>query len=137
MKYDSLVDTSGFYALLVKRDAGHGAAGQILRKAAAARRRFVTTDYVLDETATLLKVRGLGHLLEPFFQRISESESCRVERVDEDVFARAQRFFLKHRDQPYSFTDCTSFVVMRALGIKRALTKDAHFRRAGFTVLLG
>ncbi|MGH7943662.1 MAG: hypothetical protein ACREH8_17335 [Opitutaceae bacterium] len=44
-------------------------------------------------------------------------------------FESAKVFFRKHADHGYSFTDCTSFVVMRELGISDALTTDRHFRR--------
>ena len=37
---------------------------------------------------------------------------------------------------PWSFTDCLSFVVMRALRLQAALTSDVHFEQAGFRVLL-
>jgi predicted nucleic acid-binding protein len=43
---------------------------------------------------------------------------------------------LKHRDQGYSFTDVTSFIVMRELGMSDALTEDRHFEQAGFRRLL-
>ncbi len=43
--------------------------------------------------------------------------------------------FFRHRDKDYSFTDCSSFVVMRELRLKEALTTDRHFRQAGFGVL--
>jgi predicted nucleic acid-binding protein len=39
------------------------------------------------------------------------------------------------RDQDWSFTDCTSLVLMRELRLKRVLTTDHHFTRMGFTVL--
>jgi len=42
----------------------------------------------------------------------------------------------RHRDKDYSFTDCTSFVVMKELRLKDALTTDRHFRQAGFHILL-
>ena len=44
-----------------ERDPAHERATEILARAARTRARFVTTDYVLDETVTLLKARGLSH----------------------------------------------------------------------------
>ena len=39
-------------------------------------------------------------------------------------------------DHRYSFTDCSSFVLMAELGLKQALTTDRHFIEAGFQALL-
>jgi uncharacterized protein len=130
------VDTSGFYTLLVKGDSTHSRASAILARAAQSKNRFVTTDYVLDETATLLKARGHAHLAEAFFETVFASAACRVEWMDPDSFAETRRFFLKHHDQDWSFTDCFSFWVMKTLGVRDALTTDAHFRQAGFNPLL-
>ena len=133
---ETFVDTSGFYALLVKGDSMHARASAILKRAAQASGRFVTTDYILDETATLLKARGHGQLAEAFFESLFASEACRVEWMDPDGFAQTRRFFLKHDDQNWSFTDCFSFGVMHVLRLRDALTTDAHFRQAGFNPLL-
>ncbi len=43
--------------------------------------------------------------------------------------------FFRHRDKGYSFTDCTSFVVMQELKLRHTLTTDAHFRQMGFQVV--
>lgn len=132
----SFVDTSGFYALMVKSDRMHGRASQFLQRAAQTSGRFVTTDYVLDETATLLRARCLDYLALQFFETVFSSMVCQIFWMDPDGFAQTQRFFLKHHDQPWSFTDCFSFVVMGHLGLHDALTTDAHFGHAGFNPLL-
>jgi len=136
MANEILVDTSGFYAMLVKGDDKHKAADGVLREARRRKRGFVTTDYVLDEAATLLKARGLGHLLRPFFDRLDASRAFRIEWTDAERFHAVRDFFLKHEDQSWSFTDCLSFHVMSDLRLRDALTKDAHFAQAGFTALL-
>jgi len=136
MADELFVDTSGFYALLVQRDASHRAASRILRKAGKEKRRIVTTDYVLDETATLLKARGVGRLADGLFKGVFESVACRVEWTDVDRFQKTREFFLKHSDHAWSFTDCLSFCVMRDLRIRTALTTDRHFEQAGFLALL-
>ena len=135
MAPETFVDTSGFYALLVKGDEAHAKAADYVRNAAG-NRRFLTTDYVLDETATLLKARRHIEALKPFFAVVLNSMVCRVVWMDLELFNAASAFFLKHNDQEYSFTDCVSFLVMRAQRVKVALTRDAHFKAAGFEALL-
>lgn len=130
------VDTSGFYALLVRRDNRHSEAAAVLRRAGASGRRFVTTDYVLDESATLLKARGLARLCDALFDAALASRACRVEWTDTERFGRTRAYFRAHHDHGYSFTDCLCFVVMRELGLSQVLTKDGHFREAGFQALL-
>src|SRR5437868_4602976 len=123
---ERFVDTSGFYALLVQRDAKHARASGILAEAAQSGGRFVTTDYVLDETATLLSARGQRQLTDAFFETVFTSSACRVEWMDPDRFEQTRRFFLKHQDKGWSFTDCFSFWMMRPLGLSEALTTDHH-----------
>lgn len=137
MGADVFVDTSGFYALLAARDPHHAKAAELLKEASASGTRFFTTDYVLDETATLLKARSLGHRLDAFFEALTASRACRILWTDATDFARARDYFLKHKDKDYSFTDCVGFCAMRREKLTRALTTDAHFRQAGFTPLLG
>ena len=48
---------------------------------------------------------------------------------------KARRIFFRPRDKGYSFTDCTSLVVMQELKLRQALTTDEHFRQMGFQVL--
>lgn len=136
MKSAIFIDTSGFYALLVKGDDKHLKAKDILSRAAKDKQRFMTTDYVLDETITLLHSRGLTHLIAPVFNAVFASEACSVVWMDQERFSKARTFFLKHSDQSWSFTDCASFIVMKEMKVSAAMTKDRHFQEAGFAPLL-
>ena len=136
MANEIFVDTSGFYALLIKADDRHASADRHLRDARRRKRRFVTSDHVLDETATLLKARGHLHLLGAFFEKVLASEACRIEWTDPERFHEAMTFFVKHADRAWSFTDCLSFRIMTGLRLREALTKDGHFHQAGFVALL-
>lgn len=136
MRNETFVDTSGFYALLVRSDRMHDRARDLLAAASRSRGRFVTTDYILDETATLLRARGQTHLTDVFFKTVFASAACRVEWMDPDRFSLTRRFFLKHQDKEWSFTDCFSFWLMGHLRLRDALTTDEHFRQAGFQPLL-
>jgi predicted nucleic acid-binding protein len=136
MANELFIDTSGFFALLVQQDPQHAAAVKALQRAQEGRRRLITTDYVLDETATLLKARGEGKLVAPLFDRVFLSAACRIEWTDEGRFRSVRAFFLKHADQAWSFTDCLSFCVMREARMREAMTTDKHFEQAGFKALL-
>jgi predicted nucleic acid-binding protein len=136
MKAEIFIDSSGFYALLAKRDSMHQKAIDILQQAAQEKISFITTDYIIDETATLLQARKLSHILSAFFDTVFESSACTIAWMDQDRFLQTKSFFLKHKDQSWSFTDCFSFILMKELNLKQALTKDNHFTEAGFAPLL-
>jgi predicted nucleic acid-binding protein len=40
---------------------------------------------------------------------------------------RALEIFTKYSDQDFSYTDCTSFIIMESLKIKEVLAFDRHF----------
>ncbi len=136
MAREIFVDTSGIYSVLVKNDDQHVRAAQILKTAEHGKRQFVTTDYVLDEAVTLLIARGHRSLVAPLLTATLESDACRIEWTDSDRFSQTSDFLLKRLDHSWSFTDCLSFVVMKQLRLREALTKDHHFEEAGFVPLL-
>jgi predicted nucleic acid-binding protein len=96
---------------------------------------LVTTDYVIDETLTLIRVRLTLAAAEAWWAQLEGSSRLRWEWIGIARAERARDVFFRHRDKSYSFTDCTSFVVMKELKLKQALTTDRHFRQMGFEVL--
>jgi predicted nucleic acid-binding protein len=130
------IDSGGFYALVSAESAAHADAVAIMEESRRVRRRALTTDYVLDETATLLRARGLTRQVKEFLRLTEASQALDIEWMTPDRFAAARGFMLKHLDQEFSFTDCASFVVMKELRLRDALATDRHFRIAGFNPLL-
>lgn len=129
-------DTSFFFALAAKRDHAHRRAVDLYARLLKAGRTVITTDYVLDETLTLVKLRTDADTAWALLERIEESGSIDIESIHAARFRAAKLLFRKHADHEYSFTDCTSFAVMRELKLQEALTTDAHFTEAGFKALL-
>ena len=96
---------------------------------------LITTDYVADETLTVLRARlGLG-TAEVWWQQVDGSPRLRWECVGLARADKARGVFFRYRDKEFSFTDCTSFVIMRELKLREALTTDHHFVQAGFITL--
>ena len=133
---DVFVDTSGLYALVDKKDASYGAAKDEVGRVTRTGQRLVVSDYVVDEAITLAKARSGARVALRILDLIEQSVGIRVERIDAGRFDEAKAFFRRHADHDYSFTDCSSFVVMRELGLRQALTSDRHFSEAGFEALL-
>jgi predicted nucleic acid-binding protein len=55
--------------------------------------------------------------------------------VTHDDVEAAWRLFSTHQDKAWSFTDCTSYAVMKRLSIVEAFAFDDHFRQFGFAVV--
>lgn len=130
------IDSGAFYGLLDHRDQVHAKAKHHLQELEAELTEFITTDYVLDETATLLQTRGLSHVVGPWLEDVLTKPSVRVIWMDPSRFDEVRRFFAKHSDKEWSFTDCFSFCVMKERKMRQALAADMHFRQAGFEPLL-
>lgn len=72
----------------------------------------------------------------PEGERLLKSDRCRLLSVDEDVRQAAWDLFVRYDDPVFSFTDCTSFALLRAMGIDEAFTFDHRdFSAAGYVVL--
>ncbi len=127
------IGTWGWLALRDEKDPGFRAATRAHRAALEAGERFVTTDYVLDETITsvYLEFGGLKgeRILDDLLNTLKASD-VRVERITHERFQEAIRLRRRYHDKPdISFTDLTSMVVMRELGITDILTGDRHFEQ--------
>jgi predicted nucleic acid-binding protein len=128
----AFVDTGAWFSFFVAGDPDHSAVAWVLEQWSG---RLVTSDYVFDELVTLLRYRA-GHE-----SAVRAGNGLRGDSGVElavlqlqDIEAAWRRFSLE-ADKRYSFTDCTSFAVMKRLKIGTAIATDRHFRQAGFAVL--
>lgn len=96
---------------------------------------LITTDFVIDETLTLIRFRLGLDAARAWWQQVDGSSRLRWARIDAARFEKAQALFFQYQDKDVSFTDCTSFVVMRELRLTHAMTTDRHFRQIGFQLL--
>ena len=136
MAREVFVDSSGLYALSDHSDPARLAAEKCVARLLERGTGFVLTDYVIDEACTLAKTRAGGYGAMRLLEIVDRSEAFRLVWIGQERFAATKLYFRKHADQGYSFTDCSSFLVMRELRISDALTTDRHFVAAGFRPLL-
>jgi uncharacterized protein len=121
------VDTSAFCALTIPKDK-YNPRAKILYKQIQERRAIIhSSDYVLDETYTLLKTRSSHATSVKFMDQIGSSHIT-ILRIDEDIEESAKNIFKKFKDKKLSFTDCTSFALINRFNINVVFAFDEHFR---------
>ena len=101
----------------------------------AHRRQLLTSNFIIDETITLIRARLGWQAARIFDERARGGKLARyvaVEPQDEDA---AWDIFVRYHDHAFSFTDCTSFAIMRRLGLTTAVSLDEDFRTFGFHCL--
>jgi predicted nucleic acid-binding protein len=122
------VDSGAWFTLLIPSDPDHA---RVADWAARNREPLVTTDYVLDETLTLLRARGQNARAIAWRGPMLRGERCVMHLLTPDDLREAWDIFRTYADKEWSFTDCTSKVVMRRMGIRTAVALDHHFRQFG------
>jgi len=124
------VDTSAYYALTDARDANHATAVATAQRLAREGCDLITTNFVADETHTLILNRLGRDLAERVLDRLSAS-STRILRVTERDETRAREIIHLNQDKDYSLVDAISFAVMERLHLCHAWTYDHHFTQFG------
>jgi len=94
---------------------------------------LLTSDYIFDEALTLLRYH-IGYSAARQFGEHFRRSSIVCEEITQEVRESAWQIFLDYDDQEFSFTDCTSFALMKKKSIQDAFTFDAHFQTMGFMV---
>ncbi len=135
MADDVFVDTAGWYALIDLRDARHEVTKATVERLIRGGGRLVTTDYVIDESCTLARARAGTDAALRLLDLLNGTSALDREWIGAERFAEAEALFRKYRDQSFSFTDCTSFVVMQERRLRQVITSDGHFRVMGFEII--
>ncbi len=129
------VDTWGWLALGHRRDQHHQQILEIYQELLSSQIQIHTSDYVLDEVATLVFKRELFQEALKFMEGIfasAESGKLQIHSVTSDVFQLAWHLRKKYQDKPLiSFTDLTSMAIMKQRSIQYVLTMDEHFTQVG------
>ena len=127
------VDTGAWYASLVPTDPDHAKAKAWL---SVNRLPLLTTDYIIDETLTLLRVRGERRRALLFGANLFSGRYAEIHKMTAADIRLAWHTFQRFDDKGWSFTDCTSKIVMQQLNIASAFAFDHHFKQFGIVQLV-
>lgn len=129
------VDTSALYAVLDRDDEAHRRAHSTWVKLLTTTDgdKLITSNYVLVESFALIQAR-LGIAAVQGFQD-EMLPVLHVEWVNQAEHMVAAQTVITANRRGLSLVDCTSFGVMRRLGVQRIFCFDGHFTEQGFNVL--
>jgi predicted nucleic acid-binding protein len=117
------VDTGPWYASVVPDDPQHAAVIAWLRQNSLP---LITSDFVIDETLTLLRSRGESNRALALGHRLLDLGGVRVHFLSEAEIRVAWGEFRSQQSRSWSFTDCTSKIVIDRLHIHHS-----HFAEFG------
>lgn len=126
------VDTGAWFALQVADDAEHEAARNNLPVLVDRCHSLVTSNAVVGETYTLLRVTRGYREAKRFLDKIAHSRKLERLFVTEALERQAYELLERFSEHAFSFVDATSFALMRQQKIRHAFAFDAHFSTAGF-----
>lgn len=129
------VDTWGWMALGYKQESRHLEVKEIYQELRSNNIPIYTSDYVLDELITLLFRRERFEVATGFMEGIfmaSAKGDIIIERITPTRFLASWELRKRFQDKPeISFTDYTSMLIMKELGVHQVLTEDEHFLHLG------
>ncbi len=129
------VDTSGWVALLTANDTHHARASVLFEELQQSRSTLFTSDYIVDETITTILKRG-NHKQSVYAGDIlMTSRLIKIVSVNPAYFLKAWDLYKRFKDKQFSFTDVTSFLIMKDMGLRKAFSFDNDFVQAGFNVI--
>jgi hypothetical protein len=129
------VDSSAFIALKDSSDRDHTSANSTFLSLIQEGVKFITSNFVFDETYTFLRRKAGWEVATGFGEFLQKSNIIQYLRITEEMENSAWEIAVRYKDKYFSFTDCVSFAVMKKLDINEAFTFDEHFKQFGFTVV--
>lgn len=126
------IDTGAFFARFSIKDSYHEEAMACWDRIRQRRFPLLTSNLVVMELGNLIiKKVGLNKAV-PILEDIYNSSLIKIIFSTLEIEGPALDWLVRYKDQRFSFTDATSFVLMEQNKVKTAFTFDNDFEIAGF-----
>lgn len=131
---DKFVDTGAFIAMRVKDDINYKVAHDFLKVIREKKLRLHTTNFILSEVYTYF-CRTHEVAIE-MAELIMDNPLITLHRVAVDDENDAFKILKEFADKDFSYTDATSFAVMKRLDFKAVFAFDEHFEQYGKFIIV-
>ena len=130
-------DTSFFLALKNKTDNFHHKAEEIVTEILHGRMdRPYSSDYILDEAITIVRNELKNHKTAvEIGKMILRSKYINMIKVEKNIIEKAFESYEKYQDKDLSFTDWTSYHLIKQKGLTGIISTDHHFEQVGIQML--
>ena len=119
------IDSSVFCAYANIRDVHHKKAQKIIEEIASGKHENeITTDYIFDETVTVIRRKASSRTAVEIGKFLMDSEIF-IAKIDSLVFQKAWELF---QSSDLSFTDCSNLAFMELFDISKIATFDKGFK---------
>lgn len=129
----TFIDTSALYALLDSDDDNHKKANRAWMLMIEQGDMLITSNYIVVESTALVQnrlgidaIKALHESLMPLLI---------MEWVTPETHRSSIGALLIASKRRLSLVDCSSFEIMRSLGVSNVFTFDPHFKEQGFTCI--
>ncbi len=126
------VDTGSWLALQVMDDKHHRAAAATFPLLLEACKSLVTSNHVVGETYTFLRMAGGYAAARRFLDGLVRTAKLERHFITEALEREAYHILHRYAEHPFSFVDAMSFALLRQQKIRYAFAFDVHFATAGF-----
>lgn len=131
------VDSGAWLAFFSARDGRHQEAERLIREALRRKIPLFTSDLVLAEVHRLLLFRAGIKPAAAALEVIDKSPCVSVHFATEAIHRDARQWLARFHGQVISYTNASSFALMKARRCKVAISFDHDFGVAGFSVWSG
>ena len=130
MQLEIFLDTGFIISFFNKKDKNHIKSNEIIMKTLEKENNavFIYSDYIFDELITFMKRRKISSsIIQKNGDKILNSKLWTKVPITETLFQKSWKMIKKYKDKSWSFTDVSSFVLMKEFNIKYFLSYDDHF----------
>ena len=120
------IDTGIFLANFLSTDQSHLVVKPVLES--IFNEDLITTSDIVTETMNWLTRKAHSKLIQEVGIVLVEEEIVRIITINYEDRINALEIVTKYSDQKISFTDATSFAVIKRLEIKKIFSLDKHFK---------
>ena len=128
------IDTGAFLSRFIVNDTYHKKSLSLWKKIESKKIICYTSNFIIDELATLLLRRTGADFCYDKINRIYESPQFNILRPTKENEFNALELLKKYSDQEISFTDCISFDLIKSNRIHKVFTFDKHFSYVGIAI---